>query len=97
MTIRDLVWKWLVQQSSTRARQTYYLSDVTKGLCGKSRRINRLSTAPRDDIRTALAQLQAEGLVSLSPTPSPGRGGMPGTLININHEPLTERTQERMT
>lgn len=78
MTVRDLVWQWL----ASRRRTTFMFSDLTKDLCGHGRVINRLSLSPRDAIREALHELQAEGLVSLTPA-NVGRYGRPGLRIEV--------------
>jgi len=80
MTVRDLVWGWLSRQG---ARRTFYLSDVTKGLCGPQRQINHLTDEPRAAVREALVQLADEGCLSLSPTTHSGRGGKAGLQIRI--------------
>jgi hypothetical protein len=78
MTVRDLVWEWL----ESGGRRSLLFSDLTKGLCGRGRVINRLSSSPRDAIRQALHELQAEGVVSLTPA-NVGRYGRPGLRIEV--------------
>lgn len=88
MNVRDLVWDWLYSQPRT----TFVFSDLSKGLCGKGRRINRLSSSPRQALREALHELQAEGLVSLSPAHA-GPDGKPGIQIEVLSQPLDGSTQ----
>ncbi len=81
LTVRDLVWAWLLRHQ----RMTFSFSEVTKGLCGRERHINRLTEDPREAIRAALVSLEAEGRLSLSPTARTGRGGKPGTEIKLTN------------
>lgn len=88
MTVRELVWGWL----NSHSRTTFLFSDLSKGLCGRDRQINQLSPSPRAALRAALIELEADGLVSLSPA-AHGRGGKPGTQIEVLGQPVDGSTQ----
>ncbi|GAA5147308.1 hypothetical protein GCM10023340_19530 [Nocardioides marinquilinus] len=80
--VRDLVLTWLLRDG----RQLLHYSDVTKGVCGRGRAINRLAASPRQAVRDALHQLAHEGRVRLSPTTYAGRAGQPGLVIEVINE-----------
>lgn len=84
---REVVWTWLRECG----RSELLFSDVTRALVTQRRVWHRGMDDPRGEVRIALEALAADGCVSLSPTGTTGRGGRPGTRIEVVQPTHEER------